>query len=127
LYAVRLHDPAGGIPNDWYRRLRVFGVNLQELLYQRGGVTILNNVIYPGVRETVLNYYLSRGGEVTIQVFTMDGTLVKQLERGYKSAGEWAASWDGKNAGGRAVARGMYFIRAVAPDIDEIRKVMVVK
>jgi hypothetical protein len=36
-------------------------------------------------------------------------------------------TWDGTNAGGNPVARGMYFVRVVGPDIDEIRKVMVIK
>jgi fibronectin-binding autotransporter adhesin len=35
--------------------------------------------------------------------------------------------WDGRNSGGRIVAKGIYFIRIVAPDIDETRKVLVVK
>ena len=46
---------------------------------------------------------------------------------GNRAAGDYTASWDGKNRGGRAVSRGMYFIRVVGPEIDEIRKVMIVK
>jgi flagellar hook assembly protein FlgD len=57
----------------------------------------------------------------------LDGNLVQVLYRGSRPAGEYVDSWDGKNRGGRVVARGMYFIRIVGPDIDEIRKVMVVK
>jgi flagellar hook assembly protein FlgD len=49
------------------------------------------------------------------------------LERGRKGAGTYSYYWDGTNLGGRPVARGMYFVRVVGPDIDEIRKVMVVK
>jgi flagellar hook assembly protein FlgD len=60
-------------------------------------------------------------------VFTLDGNLVRTLVRENKAAGEYRAAWDGKNSGGREVARGLYFIRVVAPGIDEIRKVMVVK
>jgi hypothetical protein len=128
LYAVRLDAPDGSIPTGWYHRLRTFAVNFQDLQRQRGGVTVLNNVINPVKGEiAALNYRITRGGQVTIQVFTMDGVLVKQLERAGKSSGDYTVSWDGKNEGGRPVARGMYFIRAVAPDIDEIRKVMVVK
>jgi hypothetical protein len=36
-------------------------------------------------------------------------------------------NWDGRNLSGDPVARGMYFIRIVAPGIDEIRKVIVVR
>jgi hypothetical protein len=128
LYGVRLESVSGEIPEDWYRKLRSFSVSLQDLQRQRGGATVLNNVINPLKNEiAALAYTTNRAGEVTIQVFAMDGALIKQLERGSKPAGDYTVSWDGKNNSGRPVARGMYFIRAVAPGVDEIRKVMVVK
>jgi hypothetical protein len=128
LYAVRLDTAAGVIPADWYRRVKPFTFNLRDLVLQRGGVTILNNVIDPTRGErTFVHYHLVNSGRVTVQVFTLDGTLVQVLQRGSQEAGEYDAIWDGRNRQGRPVARGMYFIRVVAPDIDEIRKVMVVK
>jgi hypothetical protein len=35
--------------------------------------------------------------------------------------------WDGRNRGGRDVARGIYFIKVVAPGVEETRKVLIVK
>ncbi len=129
LLAGRLDIAAGAsVPSDWYRRIKPFTFSVKEMTLQRGGATILNNVINPTKGEkTYLNYTLTKSGQVTVQVFTMDGTLVQVLYRDSRPAGEHVESWDGKNRGGRVVARGMYFIRIVAPDIDEIRKVMVVK
>jgi len=130
LFVARLDIPRGGaIPENWYRLVRPFGFDIQDIRLQRGGVTILNNVINSDAREnTFIRYHLVRPGRVTIQVFTLDGTLVKSLRRNeYREAGEWTDSWDGTNNSGRPVARGMYFVRVVAPDIDEIRKVMVVR
>jgi hypothetical protein len=121
-------DAKGGASLPWYRRIKPFSFRLREMVSQRGGATILNNVINPDRGDSaVLHYVLTRGGRVTIQVFTLDGNLVKVLERSSKGAGEYAVPWDGRNNGGRTVARGLYFIRIVGPDIDEIRKVMVVK
>ena len=48
-------------------------------------------------------------------------------ERSYKAAGDHIYFWDGKNNGGNPVARGIYFVRIAGPDIDEIRKILVVK
>jgi hypothetical protein len=129
LFVVRLDSKAGDpIPSDWYRRIKPFSFSIQDIIRQRSGVSILNNVINPDKGESVyLDYVITRGGRVTIQVFTMDGNLVKVLERSSKGAGEYIVEWNGRNNGGRAVARGLYFIRVVAPDLDEIRKVMVVK
>jgi hypothetical protein len=131
LLAGRLDMAAGSaIPADWYRRMRPFSFNLHEVTRQRGSVTILNNVINSEKRERVfVDYKLNKSGRVTVQVFTLDGNLVKVLVRENQNQSDayYRASWDGTNSGGRPVARGMYFIRVVAPDIDEIRKVMVVK
>jgi len=131
LLAGRLDIAAGDpIPADWYRRVRPFSFGIHDVTRQRGGVTILNNVINSEKRERVfVDYKLNNSGRVTIQVFTLDGNLVKVLVRENQNASDsfYRVSWDGTNNGGRPVARGMYFIRVVAPDIDEIRKVMVVK
>jgi hypothetical protein len=123
LYIGRL-----GRGSPWYRHVEPFKFELHNIIRQRGGVTILNNVIKPSTGENVyVDYALPRNGPVTIQVFTLDGNLVKVLDRSNKAAGEYRVGWDGRNNGGREVARGMYFIRVVAPDIDEIRKVMVAR
>jgi flagellar hook assembly protein FlgD len=86
-------------------------------------------VINSDNRENVyIRYNLTRPGRVTIQVFTLDGTLVKSIRRNEQRAiGIYTDSWNGTNNGNRPVARGMYFIRVVGPDLDEIRKVMVVR
>ena len=129
LYVARLDvAPGAAIPADWYRRLKPFSFDIHDVTKQRSNATILNNVIDPTKGERVrLSYQLTKPGQVTIQVFTLDGDLVQVLYRGYRQAGDYTASWDGKNRGGRVVSRGMYFIRIVGPNIDEIRKVMVVK
>jgi hypothetical protein len=117
-----------GRGSPWYRHVEPFKFQLHNVTRQRGGVTVLNNVIAPSRGEQVyVDYALPRSGPVTVQVFTLDGNLVKTLARENKAAGEHRVGWDGRNNGGREVARGMYFIRVVAPDIDEIRKVMVTK
>jgi hypothetical protein len=126
LYAARLSPSPADQP--WYRRVKPFSIAIRNITQQRSGVTILNNVIDPGRNEkTYLDLRLTQGGRVTIQVFTLDGNLVRALRRESLPAGEYRESWDGKNQGGRPVARGMYLIRVVAPDIDEIRKVLVIR
>jgi fibronectin-binding autotransporter adhesin len=130
MFIARLDIPRGAeIPANWYTLIRPFAFDIRNIQRQRGGVTVLNNVINSDNRETAfIRYHLARPGRVTVQVYTLDGTLVKSLRRNeQRDAGEWTDSWDGTNNGGRAVARGMYFVRVVGPDIDEIRKIMVVK
>jgi flagellar hook assembly protein FlgD len=70
---------------------------------------------------------LSGSGTVTITVFDLKGDIVDILHRGRQDAGEHSTTWDGRNRGGNAVARGIYFIKLVGPGVSETRKVLVVK
>ena len=101
---------------------------LKDVVSQRGGVTILNNVINSSQREkVVVKVNQPQQGNLTVLVMTLDGSIVDYLHRGSSEAGEHFYSWDGTNRRGHSVARGMYFIRVTGPGIDETRKVMVVK
>jgi flagellar hook assembly protein FlgD len=60
-------------------------------------------------------------------VFNLGGDLVDIIYRGRQGSGSYTYHWDATNRAGREVARGIYFIRVIAPGIDEYRKVMVVK
>jgi hypothetical protein len=122
LYCAQITDP-----ND-PTTLVPWSFTLKDIVTQRAGVTILNNVINPTLNEqTFIRYRLETAGTATIQVFALDGSLVKVLFRGRQGVGDYTYAWDGKNSSGEVVARGIYFIRVVAPGIDEFRKVLVVK
>jgi hypothetical protein len=119
---ARLADPSDP------RTLAPWSYRIEAPRAQRGGVSIYNNVINPNKGErTLVSYTLSSSGMSAVNVFSLDGSLVRVLHKGNQGAGGYNFYWDGKNSGGRAVARGIYFIRVVAPGIDQIRKVMVVK
>jgi flagellar hook assembly protein FlgD len=88
----------------------------------------MRNVINPLRGERVyLNYVLERSGRVMITVFDLKGDVVDVLYRGARAAGHYSTTWDGRNRGGRVVARGVYFVRLIGPGFDETRKVLVVK
>ena len=124
LYA-RLTRPTA---SDWYRSVRPFAFGLHKPLPQKGGVEIFKNVINPERGErTLLQYSLKNSGQVTISIFTLNGDLVRVLFAGRQNAGSYSITWDGRNASGQVVARGLYFIKIVGPGIEEMRKVLVVK
>ena len=88
-------------------------------------LTILNNVIDPLQGEkTVLTYDLETSGMVSLQVFTLDGSIVKILHRGRQGAGTYTYTWDGTNTGGNPVARGIYFIKVKSSEGVITRKVI---
>jgi hypothetical protein len=126
LLGARVADPAAP---DWYRHVTPWALVLHDIRPQRGGVAVLNNVINPDRGEVVtVQYSQGKGGSVTITVFELSGNVITVLARNAsQGAGDYACVWDGKNRGGRCVARGLYFIKVVGPDIDEIRKVLIVR
>lgn len=122
LYALRMHDVTD------IGSLDLWSFRLKGITTQRGGVTILNNVINATNGEkTVLKVDVPTEGRINVMVMTLDGNIITYLHRGNAKAGENYFTWDGKNRNGNLVARGMYFIRVTGADFDETRKVMVVK
>ena len=108
--------------------LDLWSFKLKSLVSQRGGVTILNNVINANNGEsTVVKVTMPSDGNLSVVVMTLDGDIVQYLQHGTATSGEHFYKWNGTTKSGKRVARGMYFIRVFGTGIDETRKVMVVK
>ena len=122
LFALRLDN------KEDVKSFDLWSLKLDSISLQRGGVTILNNVINPLLGDkAILKLDLAQKARVNILVMTLDGNIVKYLNRGSLDSGEYQFTWDGTNNSGKPVARGMYFIRVFGNGIDETRKVLVVK
>ena len=93
---------------------------------------LLANYPNPFNPETWIPYHLSKDTEVTLRIYTMNGTLVRTLALGHQPAGMYqsrsrAAHWDGKNAFGEPVASGVYFYTLTAGDFTATRKMLIRK
>jgi hypothetical protein len=101
---------------------------VQPVTRQRGGVTILNNVIDPALGEQVrVVYNVSATTTVMVLVADVRGRIVDVLFRGTRDTGEYYAEWDGRNRAGRRVAPGLYYIKVISRGVEEIRKVLVLR
>lgn len=126
LYAFRM--PKEQIAAGNFSFIDLWSFNISSITKQRGGVTILNNVIDAGIGEKcTVEVNLPSEGNLNIFVMTLDGNIIKRLSKGIVTAGTHYYYWDGKNNAGNPVARGLYFVRVSGSGIDETRKVMVVK
>jgi len=68
----------------------------------------------PFVASVHFGYRVSgTAARVDIGVFDLSGRQVRELVSDVRSAGTYTASWDGLDAGGAQVHRGVYFIRSV--------------
>ena len=122
LFALRLKNPSDISSAD------LWSFKLQKQKSQRGGVTILNNVINASTGEkTTLQVDMPSAGRLDVIIMTLDGDIVQYLQHGQAESGTHYFTWDGTTKSGKSVARGLYFVRIFGSGIDETRKVMVVK
>ena len=82
--------------------------------------------------DTWIPYQLESDAEVTIDILSVAGKLVRRLSVGRQRAGKYliperAAHWDGRNAQGERVASGVYFYRLRAGKLTAVRKLSVRK
>lgn len=122
LFSVRLKK-AGD-----YSSVDLWSFRLKDVVQQRGGVTIMNNVINASSgEEAYIKVNMTETGPLSVVVMTLDGNVVQYLHHGTAVFGDHMFSWNGRTKSGKTVARGMYFIRVFGSGVDETRKVMVVK
>jgi hypothetical protein len=72
-----------------------------------------------------IRYGLPVSAQVRISVFSTAGPLVRTLQSGVQQAGYHRASWDGRDARGRAVGTGVYLVRMEAGRFSATRKLVV--
>ena len=121
-------------------------VNLADSTFQRGilmleqllitlipdETILLPNYPNPFNPETWIPYQLAKPAEVTVFIYSANGTLIRTLALGYQPAGIYrsrarAAYWDGTNEMGEPVASSVYFYTLLAGDFKATRKMLVVK
>ena len=93
---------------------------------------LLHNYPNPFNPETWIPYDLAKDAEVTLHIYSVNGTLVRTLALGHQAAGMYqnrsrAAYWDGKNEFGESVASGVYFYTFTAGDFSATRKMLIRK
>ncbi|MFQ5570719.1 MAG: T9SS type A sorting domain-containing protein [Rhodothermales bacterium] len=65
----------------------------------------------PFRESTTITYEVKQPGPVTVTVYDALGRKVKTLVDAQQVPGSHAVTWDGRDAGGQAVAAGIYFYR----------------
>ena len=93
---------------------------------------LLPNYPNPFNPETWIPYQLAQPSNITIAIHTIDGTVIRTLDLGHRSAGIYqdktrAAYWDGRNDVGESVASGVYFYTLTAGKLKSTRKMLILK
>ena len=93
---------------------------------------LLLNYPNPFNPETWIPYQLAKATDVTVSIYSVNGTLVRTLALGHQAAGVYqtksrAAYWDGRNELGERIASGVYFYTLTAGDFSATGKMLVRK
>jgi len=80
--------------------------------------------VYPNPFNNLatIQYALPRAAEVSIQIFDINGNLVDHSVDGAKSAGYHKVVLNGENLAG-----GIYFIKMISPEYNNVRKAVLLK
>ena len=73
-----------------------------------------------------IHFSLPGPGKATLEIFDLQGRLVKTLFNGSGKAGDNEVTWDGTDDSGRYVANGIYFYRLHASGEDTAKKLVIV-
>lgn len=77
--------------------------------------------------RTAINYQLPVQSDVTINVYDIQGRLVKTLVNETKEAGGYTAVWTGIDNNGRSVSSGVYFYRIKAGDFERTKQMVLLR
>ena len=93
---------------------------------------LLPNYPNPFNPETWIPYRLAEDTEVTLTIYSIDGSVVKRFDLGHQRAGSYetkakAVYWDGTNDSGERVASGIYFYNLSIGDYSQTRKATILK
>ncbi len=79
----------------------------------------------PAREQVEVRFVLPRAAAARVAVFDPRGRWVADLAQGPQSAGEHAVRWSLRDAGGRRVAAGRYFVRLELDDVVRTRAITV--
>lgn len=85
------------------------------------------NIPNPFNSETTIGFTLVEDGPVALTVYNLSGQRVATLVDGVRTAGAYAARWDGRDDQGRALASGVYLYRLRAGRHIETRKLLLLQ
>ena len=77
--------------------------------------------------ESTIRFSLPREEQVSLQVFSLSGQLVKTLHEGFVEAGVYESVWDGMNESGESVASGVYLYSLQAGSFQQTKKLTLLK
>ncbi|MCA9734868.1 T9SS type A sorting domain-containing protein [candidate division KSB1 bacterium] len=90
-------------------------------------ISLSSNYPNPFTDATNFNYKIQKTGPVLLEIFDINGNLVRTLVHSLQNPGVYKANWDGYSNAGNLVGSGLYFCRLSACATQKSTKVLIVR
>lgn len=77
--------------------------------------------------NTTIDFSLPYASDVDLVVYDMIGREVTVLVRGYRPAGQYRITWNGRNSSGKSASSGVYYYRLSIGGTTEMRKMVLLR
>ncbi len=91
------------------------------------GFGLYQNTPNPFKGNTEIRYALPARADVSLEICDVLGKMVRTLVDGAVGVGYHKAAWDGKDALGRSVTPGVYYVRMTTPAYRETRSLILLR
>ena len=89
--------------------------------------TLDQNYPNPFNSGTVIPFALPQGQDIELAVYNLAGQQVLKLVEGFRAAGRYNVSWDGRDQAGKTLASGLYLYRLEIGNQVETRKLLLLR
>lgn len=89
--------------------------------------TVQQNYPNPFNPSTTISYILEKEGRVQLDIYDLQGSLIRNLENKEAQAGEHSVVWDGKDNSGMQSPTGIYFYRLSSGPLQAAKKMILLK
>jgi flagellar hook assembly protein FlgD len=77
--------------------------------------------------ETMISFSLSKGSDITLEVYNLRGQKIRTLHQGLLPEGMHELTWNGKDDNGNDTASGVYMYRLSTDGFTDTRKMVLMK
>jgi hypothetical protein len=81
----------------------------------------------PFRNSTWIDYTLPESCQVSVEIFDVNGGLIKTLVTKRQAAGSYTVKWDGSNAAGNPVSSGVYLYKLKTQNFEDTGKMFIVR
>ena len=76
---------------------------------------------------TSIGFGIKEQGYISLRIYDAAGRLVTALVDESRPAGNYTAEWNGRDRNGSSVASGVYFYRLISKELEETRKMILLR